>query len=301
VSDFTNDFWAWYVAIITLSSILACAVFLRTLTMRRVPPGKTAEMTGHVWDEDLAEYNNPMPSWWMWLFYLTLLFGAAYLLLFPGLGRFAGVLGWTSAGEYRNEMARADERFGPLYAKFQSMDLKAVAADPQAREMGQRLFLTYCAQCHASDGRGSRGFPNLADNDWLYGGDPETIQQSILNGRGGQMPTFGAALGADGVKDVAHYVMSLSGLTHDSLRAARGKPIFEQNCVACHGPDGKGNQQIGAPNLTDKTWLYGGGETTIIETITQGRHGVMPAWGEFLGPAKVHLLAAYVWGLSNRP
>ncbi|HZP92461.1 MAG TPA: cytochrome-c oxidase, cbb3-type subunit III [Burkholderiales bacterium] len=301
MSDFTNDFWAWYVAIITLSSILACAVFLRTLTMRRVPPGKTAEMTGHVWDEDLAEYNNPMPSWWMWLFYLTLLFGAAYLLLFPGLGRFAGVLGWTSAGEYRNEMARADERFGPLYAKFQSMDLKAVAADPQAREMGQRLFLTYCAQCHASDGRGSRGFPNLADNDWLYGGDPETIQQSILNGRGGQMPTFGAALGADGVKDVAHYVMSLSGLTHDSLRAARGKPIFEQNCVACHGPDGKGNQQIGAPNLTDKTWLYGGGETTIIETITQGRHGVMPAWGEFLGPAKVHLLAAYVWGLSNRP
>jgi cytochrome c oxidase cbb3-type subunit 3 len=254
---------------------------------------------GHVWDENLEEYNNPLPNWWRWLFYITMVFGLAYLVLYPGLGKFGGTYNWTSTGQYEAEQARAAERYGPLFAKFAAMDIPAVAADPKAREMGQRLFLNYCAQCHASDARGSRGFPNLADDDWLYGGDPATIKATIVNGRNGIMPPLGPVLGDEGVKDAAHYVLSLSGLTHDSLLASSGKALFAANCVACHGADGKGNAALGAPNLTDKVWLYGGGETSISETIRAGRNNKMPAWGEFLGDAKAHLLAAYVWGLSN--
>jgi cytochrome c oxidase cbb3-type subunit 3 len=232
------------------------------------------------------------------MFYITIVFGLVYLAFFPGLGKFAGVLNWSSSGQYDGEMADAEQRFGPLYAKYMAMDLKAVAADAQAREMGQRLFLNYCAQCHASDGRGSRGFPNLADNDWLYGGEAETIKTTITGGRQGIMPPF-SVLGSEGVKDTAHYVLSLSGMTHDSLRSARGRANFEQNCVACHGAEGKGNPMLGAPNLTDSVWLHGRGESSIIETVTKGRHNVMPPWGPFLGESKTHLLAAYVWSLSN--
>jgi cytochrome c oxidase cbb3-type subunit 3 len=179
------------------------------------------------------------------------------------------------------------------------MDIPAVAADPQAREIGQRLFLNYCSQCHASDARGGRGFPNLADDDWLYGGDPATIEATITGGRNGVMPPLGAMLGEDGVKNAAHYVLSLSGSEHDAALAAKGKQTFATICAACHGQDGKGNTALGAPNLTDRIWLYGGGLATIAETIRNGRNNKMPAWGEFLGQAKVHLLAAYVWGLSH--
>jgi cytochrome c oxidase cbb3-type subunit 3 len=224
----------------------------------------------------------------------------AYLVLYPGLGKFAGTYKWTSTGQYESEQARAAERYGPLFAKFASMDIPAVAGDPKAREIGQRLFLNYCAQCHASDARGSRGFPNLADNDWLYGDDPATIKATIVNGRNGVMPPFGPVLGDEGVKATAHYVLALSGLTHDSLLVAKGKELFATNCVACHGADGKGNAALGAPNLTDKVWLYVGGETTISETIRAGRNNKMPAWGDFLGDAKSHVLAAYVWSLSQR-
>ncbi|HWH48412.1 MAG TPA: cytochrome-c oxidase, cbb3-type subunit III [Burkholderiales bacterium] len=298
MSDFTSDFWSYYVAVITVVSIVACAILLWAMGSRRAPGQKVATM-GHVWDEDLEEYNNPLPNWWRWLFYITIFFSLAYLILYPGLGRFAGTFEWTSAGQYHAEQARAAERYGPLFAKFAAMDIPAVAADPKAREIGQRLFLNYCAQCHASDAHGSRGFPNLADNDWLYGGDPATIKATIVNGRNGIMPPFGAVLGDEGVKDTAHYVLSLSGLTHDSLFAHRGKALFVANCVACHGADGKGNPALGAPNLTDRVWLYGGGETTVSETISAGRNNKMPAWGEFLDDAKTHLLAAYIWGLSN--
>jgi cytochrome c oxidase cbb3-type subunit 3 len=299
VSDFTHDFWSWYVAAVTLVSIIACAVLLWAQTTRKLAPGEKAGTMGHVWDEDLAEYNNPMPNWWRWLFYITIVFSLAYLVLYPGLGRFSGVLGWTSGGQYDKEIAVADERFGPLYAKYVAMDLKEVAADPQARDMGERLFLNYCAQCHASDARGSRGFPNLADKDWLYGGEPETIKASIQGGRQGIMPAFGSILGGQGAKDTAHYVLLLAGMTHDNLRVARGKPNFETNCAVCHGADAKGNPALGAPNLTDGVWLYGQGESAIVETINNGRHNVMPAWGEFLGEARTHILAAYVWSLSN--
>jgi cytochrome c oxidase cbb3-type subunit 3 len=196
-------------------------------------------------------------------------------------------------------MKHAAETYDPIFNKFLKQDLKAVAADPEAKQMGQRLFVTYCSQCHGSDAGGARGFPNLGDKDWLYGGDPETIKASIMNGRTGIMPPHGPVLGDAGVKEVANYVFSLSGKSHDANLAAAGKPKFEQICAACHTPAGTGMQALGAPNLTDKVWLYGSSEATVIETITKGRNGVMPAWKDFLGEAKVHLLAAYVYGLSE--
>lgn len=310
MSDFTSGFWGPYVAALTLLSILACGVLLYWIGRKRVksptqaPGGAAPDTTGHVWDGDLAEYNNPLPRWWMWLFYITIVFSLAYLVLYPGLGKLPGALGWTSVGEHASEVADFDARQAPLYAKYSAMDIRQVAVDPQAHAMGERLFLANCAQCHGSDAGGGKGFPNLRDNDWEYGGDPVSIKESITNGRNGIMPPFGPILGDNGVKNVAHYVRSLSGLPADSLRAQVGKPIFMQNCAACHGADGKGNQQIGAPNLTDQIWLYGGTEATIVETISKGRGEAsaitrMPAHKDLLDPGKIHLLTAYVWGLSN--
>jgi cytochrome c oxidase cbb3-type subunit 3 len=298
MADFTSGFWSAAIAIITLVSVIGCALLLYSQSTRRGGGGEV-DTTGHTWDEDLAEYNNPLPRWWMWLFYITVLFALVYLALFPGLGSFGGALGWSSQQRFETEMAAANRQFGPLYEKYLGMDLRAVAADAQAREMGQRLFLNNCAQCHGSDARGSRGFPNLRDGDWIYGGSPEQIQTIIAQGRGGMMPAQAAILGSsDDVKDVAAYVLSLSGRTHDGLRAQRGKPKFAQTCDACLGQDGKGNVMLGAPNLSDGVWLYGGSEPAIIETISKGRNGRMPAHQELLGEAKVHLLAAYLLSLQ---
>ena len=299
MSDFNSEFWSVYVAVITVVSILACGLLLWRLSTKRLPAGQKAGTMGHVWDENLQEYNNPLPRWWMWLFYITIVFALVYLALYPGLGSFPGILKWSSHGQYEGEQAAAKEKYEPIYAKYAAMPIPAVAADPQAREIGQRLFLNYCAQCHASDARGGKGFPNLTDKDWLWGGDPDTIVATITNGRSGVMPPWGGVVGEEGAKDLANYVRSLSGGANDELRAHHGKELFQANCVVCHGPEGKGNPAMGAPNLTDDIWLYGGGQTTLVETITKGRNGVMPAWGEFLGPQKVHILAAYVYGLSH--
>jgi cytochrome c oxidase cbb3-type subunit 3 len=298
MSDFSGAFWEYYVAIITLAGIAGCALLLWTMSTRRAA-GAKPETTGHVWDEDLGEYNHPLPRWWMWLFYLTIVFSLVYLALYPGLGIYDGAFQWSSAGEHENDVKQAEQQYGPLYAKYAALDLKALAKDPEARSMGQRLFLNNCAQCHASDAGGSRGFPNLADGDWLYGGEPDLIKASILNGRKGVMPAFGPVLGAEGAKDLAHYVMSLSGRSADSVRVSRGKEKFAVTCLACHGPEGKGNIALGAPNLTDKVWLHGSSEPVLIETISKGRSSTMPAHKEFLSEAKIHLLAAYVYGLSN--
>lgn len=300
MSDALNPFWDYYVAILVVVSILACGVLLWSQTKRRVPRAQV-ETTGHVWDGDLTELNNSLPRWWMWLFYITIAFGLLYLVLFPGTALWGGMLGWSSTGQFKAENARADQKYGPLYSRFAGEDLKLVAADARAHAIGERLFMNSCAQCHGSDARGSKGFPNLTDNDWLFGGAPETIQQTILEGRHGLMPPMAAALGsADDVRNVANYVVSLSGGGHDSLRAALGRSKFGV-CAACHGADGKGNLALGAPNLTDKVWLFGGSVESIIETITKGRESVMPAQKDVLGPDKVHVLAAYVWSLSHAP
>ena len=291
-----SDFWNAYVVVIVLVSILACAILLYVQGKAKFTPGKSM---GHVWDETLEEYNNPMPKWWSWLFVITVIFSLVYLALYPGLGNFKGLLGWTSSGQYQIERERIDATVKPLYDKYSAMDLQAIAGDKQAMEMGKRLYLTYCMQCHGADARGAKGFPNLTDSDWQFGGEPAQIEQTIADGRMGVMPAH-AQLGADTIKDLANYVRSLSGLPNDSVRAAKGKEAFNSaGCSGCHGPDGKGMQALGAPNLTDKVWLYGSSEATIVETITNGRQNKMPAWKEFLGDAKVHLLAAYVLSLGQ--
>ena len=308
MSDFTSGFWSVYVALLTIVSIAACGVLLYVMGKMRVkkaPQGGSPDTTGHVWDEDLSEYNNPLPRWWMWLFYITIAFGFLYLALYPGLGNLPGILGWTSAGAYANERKAFDAETAPLYAKYLAMDVKDIAKDPAAQAMGERLFLNNCAQCHGSDAGGAFGIPNLRDQDWLYGGEPDKIKESITNGRNGIMPPFGASLGPDGVSNVVNYVRSLSGLPTDPLKVQLGKPIFMANCSPCHGQDGKGNQALGAPNLTDQIWLYSGSAAVVTETVTNGRGTAgaavsrMPSHQD-MDPAKIQLLTAYVWGLSNR-
>ena len=297
MSDFTSGFWSVYVAVLTVVSIGACAVLLQALSRRKV--STDPDKTGHVWDEDLDEYNNPLPRWWIWLFWITIVFSVVYLWLYPGLGTYEGAWKWTSAGQYGEEINVAEHEVAPLYAKYEKAELMTIAADGNARAIGQKLFLNYCVQCHASDARGGKGFPNLTDDAWLYGGEIETIEKTIADGRTGVMPAWGPVLGPEGVLDVANYVRSLSGLEHDKARADRGKASFQRICVGCHGPEGKGSRIVGAPDLTDKVWEYGSSEKTIVETITKGRNNRMPAHRELLGDARVKLLAAYVYSLSH--
>jgi cytochrome c oxidase cbb3-type subunit 3 len=299
MSDFTHNFWSFYVAGLTLVSIFAC-VLLLWLTARKKIVSSSDNTTGHVWDEDLTEMNNPMPRWWMWMFVLTIVFGLGYLAFYPGLGNFAGKLGWSEIKEYQEEMQRGEAEIAPVYARFASMTTQQLAGDAPAMAIGERLFMNNCAQCHGSDAHGSKGFPNLTDGDWLYGGSPEKISETIHNGRIGVMPPMAAAVGTpDDVRNVAHYVLSLSGSPHDSLRASLGKPKFAA-CAACHGMDGKGNQALGAPNLTDDVWLHGWGEAAIVAMINNGKTNEMPAQAGKLTEPQLAVLAAYVWGQSNR-
>lgn len=298
MSDFFSDYWSYYITAISLVGIVWCVWLL--FSQRRVTktPGAT-EDTGHVWDGDLRELNNPLPRWWMWMFLLACVFSVGYLVLYPGLGSYAGVLGFSTQGELAAHRQAAEKVQNEIYGKYLSMDVKQVAADPDAREIGQRLFLNYCAQCHGSDARGSRGFPNLADNDWIYGGEPDTIRQSITKGRNGMMPPFAGMIDGKLAGDTAQYVRSLSGLTSDPIRASRGEGTFKTTCAACHGSSGKGNQALGAPNLSDSVWLYGSSEGSIVDAILKGHNGHMPAHEEILTPERIRMLTAYVWGLSN--
>ncbi len=305
MADFFNDGWSLYIIVLTVLSIIGCGLLLWSQSKLKVKldtEGKPlpVQTTGHVWDEDLMENNHPLPAWWSKLFYLTIVFAFGYLALFPGLGSIQGMLGWSQASKYEQEMQAGEQQYGPIFTKYQAMAIPALAQDPQAREIGERLFLNSCAQCHGSDAQGSKGFPNLADGDWLYGGDPDTVKTSILEGRTGMMPPMAAAIGGgEEVRNVANYVLSLSGSSHDPIKAVMGKAKFGA-CAACHGAEGRGNPVLGAPNLTDKTWLYGGGINNVMDAINKGRGNMMPAHKTLLSEAKVHLLAAYVWGLSNK-
>ena len=245
--------------------------------------------------------NNPLPRWWVWLFVITVVFALAYLAMYPGLGNYAGKFGWSQISQYEAEVAKGNKEVEPLYAKFNSMKPEDVAGDAQAMAIGERLFMNNCSQCHGSDARGSKGFPNLTDNDWLYGGSPAKIVETLTNGRIGNMPPMAAAVGTpDEVRNVANYVLSLSGSPHDSVKAALGKSKFTA-CAACHGADGKGNQAIGAPNLTDDIWLHGWGENAIVAMINNGKVNQMPAQKDKLTESQIHVLASYVWSLSNKP
>jgi cytochrome c oxidase cbb3-type subunit III len=299
MSDFNASFWSVYVTGVTLIGILACLALLWITARKKMAPSAD-NTTGHVWDEDLREANNPMPRWWMWMFVLSIVFGLLYLAAYPGLGSYPGQLAWTTRGEHAAEMAQAEKQLAPLYAQFTAKKVEELAGDANAMAVGERLFMNNCAQCHGSDARGSKGFPNLSDTDWLHGGTPDKIVETITKGRKGQMPPMAAAVGApDDVKNVANYVLSLSNSPHDSVRAQLGKSKFTV-CAACHGADGKGNQAIGAPNLTDDIWLHGWGEQAITAMVNQGKLNEMPAQESKLSEAQIHVLAAYVWGLSNK-
>ncbi len=300
-SDFTSNFWNVYIAVIVLLSFLGLAWLLFSQNKAKTNQSGQNDTMGHSWD-DIEEYNNPLPRWWFYLFILTMIFGAGYLFAYPGLGDYKGSLKWTSKNQYEGEVKAATAKFQPVYDKFAKMSIEQVAADPQAQRIGQNLFNTYCIQCHGSDAKGNKGFPNLTDKDWLWGGKPDQIHETIKNGRIAAMPAWGPILGEERVKDTTHYVMALSGKQHDAERAARGKVLYAgppANCFTCHGPDGKGVLGLG-PNLTDDTWLWGGSEKAITETITSGRNNQMPAWNNFLDDSKLHIMTAYVWGLSNK-
>ena len=299
MADFNSDFWHWYIAILTVISILACVWLIRWMTSGFQHKDEV-ESTGHIWDGDLTELNNPLPRWWLGLFYITLAFGGFYLLLYPGLGTFGGLLGWTSKGAYEQEVEKVEAEVGPLFAGYQETPILDLIKDENALKVGERLYLNYCSTCHGSDARGARGYPNLRDKDWIWGGDPESIKTTLMNGRIGAMPAWEGPLGGEsGVDEVTQYVLSLSGRATIEDLAEKGKAKYEVFCIACHGPTGAGNTALGAPNLSDDTWLYGGSISRIAESIAKGRNGQMPAQGERLGDAKVHLLAAYVYGLSQ--
>lgn len=293
-----SNFWSFYIIAIVALNIGGCAWLLLWSRRMDIKDMHADGTTGHEYD-GIREYNNPLPGWWLTLFWITIFFGLVYLALYPGLGKFQGILGWTSVGELVKEEKNYNEQYGVIYANYASVPVKELATDAQAMKIASRLFANNCSTCHGTDAHGGRGFPNLTDNDWLYGGSPESIQETIMNGRNGIMPPWQDVLGDAGVKQVTNHVRLLSGLKADSTLATAGQNIFAEKCTACHGSDGRGNPLIGAPDLTDKIWLYGNSEATVIKTIALGRNGHMPAQKDNLGAEKAHLLTAYVWSLSQ--
>jgi len=302
MSDFSSNYWSIFVAVVSVLGIVYCALLLWFSSQVKVQVHNPDDLTtGHIWDETLQEMNNPLPRWWLWLFILTMVFAVFYYIAYPGLGSFGGQLGWTSQNEYDQEITQANKALEPIYAAFDAQAPEKLAGDPKAMAVGERLFMNNCSQCHGSDARGSKGFPNLTDKDWLHGGSPDKINETITKGRVGQMPPMAAAVGTpEDVRNVSQYVLSMSGSPHDSVRAALGQSKFGA-CAACHGADGKGNQALGSANLTDKVWLHGWGAEAIVSMINAGKINQMPAQDGRLTPSQIHVLTAYVWGFSNKP
>ncbi len=287
--------WSIYIVALTALNLIGLIWLLLATAAKPKNDKPATETMGHVWDGDIEELNNPLPRWWFVLFILTFIFGFAYLALYPGLGTFKGSLGWSSGGEVQAELDATNAKLETLFASFRNQPLAALVDNPAATKVGRNVFANNCAACHGSDARGAVGYPNLVDGDWLYGGQPETVLASIMNGRHGMMPPMVATLPGNGVDEVANYALSLSGLAHDARLAAAGKPKFEMICAACHGADGKGNQALGAPNLTDDIWLHGNGNLEGIKhTITYGAAGVMPVWGPIIGEDRARLAAAWI-------
>jgi cytochrome c oxidase cbb3-type subunit 3 len=286
---------SWYIIIGTVSSMLGCFWLIFWTNKQRQSPEDIAESESHVWDENIRELNNPLPMWWLWVFILSLIFSAIYLAVYPGLGSFAGTSGWSQTNQYDQEVAAAEERYGPMFAKYGATPVKDLIHDPKAMSMGSSLFANYCSQCHGSTAQGGRGFPNLTDDAWLYGGEPDKIEFTILNGRSGIMPALAPALGTD-LDAMISYVRSMAD-GQDTSSPAHAK--YMTLCIACHGPEGTGNQLLGAPSLVDEIWLYGSSDKEIRRTLTEGRNGVMPANSSLIGPDRARILAAYVYGLSQ--
>lgn len=292
-------FWHWFVAVGTIVFVLWC-IWLVSWSAKQGPQNLADEdLVGHKWDGDIEEWNNPAPKWWLYLYFITIFWAIGYMVLYPGIGAFEGTLGWSQEGQYEEEMAAAAARYDPIYVGFAAMDFAELAAEPDAQRLGASLYASYCTTCHGSDARGATGFPNLTDDDWLWGNSEAQLTASIRAGRIAVMPNLSGALGGDeGVDNMVSYVRSLSDLEVADDDAMGMQPMFVALCSACHRPDGTGNQLLGAPNLSDDTWLYGSSADTVRTSIVEGRNGVMPAHGDLLGDDRSKILAAYVYSLS---
>jgi cytochrome c oxidase cbb3-type subunit 3 len=292
-----SSFWSWWIIVLTVISFVL--IFWILLANRKGDAeGPDVGTTGHAAD-GIEEFDNPLPYWWFLMFLFTLVFGIAYLIAYPGMGNFPGLLGWTQLGQWEEQVEAADERFSAMRHKYLAMPIEDVAADPPAVKMGQRMFANECSQCHGSDAKGSYGFPNLSDGDWIWGGTPDAIKHSITHGRQAAMPPWGAMLGEDGVNNVTAYVRGLNGMNVDADAASAGQEKFAMLCTACHGAEATGNPMLGAANLTNGIWLYGGEADQIAHSVRAGRNGVMPSFKDTIGEDKIHLIAAYVYSLSN--
>jgi len=291
-----TSFWSGWVILLTVLTIVLITWVLFANRQRERRSGERT--TGHEYD-GIEELDNPLPAWWFWMFAITIIWGVAYLIVYPGLGNFPGLLGWTQVEQHDREVAAADEKFRAMRDRYLAMPVEEIANDPALRKMGQRIFGNNCAQCHGADAKGSYGFPNLTDGDWIWGGSPEAIKATLINGRQAAMPPWEAILGDKGIAEATAYVLSLNGRDADPARVAAGEAHFKTYCAACHGADGTGNPALGAPNLTNGIWLYGGSESQISHSLRVGRNGVMPAFEQTLSEDKIHILTAWVYGLSN--
>lgn len=285
--------WHWFVVLGTLLS-LAAMLWLLIANRHKTNQGST----GHEWD-GIQELDNPLPFWWVGMFVVSIVFTLIYLVYYPGLGNFDGAGDWSSFGQHDNEVARHDARFAPLYAELGSLDEAALWEDRRAMQVGRRLFLNHCSTCHGVNANGAFGFPNLNDEEWIWGSDYQAVRTTLVQGRVAAMPPWGAALGEDGVINMAHFVRQMAGLEHDADKAAAAAPQYNMLCVACHGADGKGNALLGAADLTNDIWLYGGSLEQIIFTLNNGRQGNMPAQADILTDDKIHILTAYVRSLTK--
>lgn len=294
-----SAFWSGWVIVLTLGTVIGCLWLLQVNSKRRVG-GAEEDTTGHVWDKDLKEFNNPLPKWWLSLFWITGVFCFVYLAIYPGLGNFFGLFGWSQVNQYEAEMAEADRQFGNVYAALAGIPLAELPANPEAVRLGRNLFLNRCATCHGSDARGAKGYPNLTDAAWLYGGTPEVVEMSIANGRAGAMPAWGPALGEQGVSEVVAFILSRSGRSNaDAAAIASGQQKYVQFCSACHGAEALGNPALGAPSLTDDDWLHGSSEADIRDVIVNGRISQMPAQSDVLSADRIRVLVAYVLSLGR--
>ena len=291
------SFWSYWIIILTTVTIVGISWIL--FANRKREQQSTEKTTGHIYD-GIEELDNPLPAWWFYMFVITIVWGIGYLIVYPGMGNYAGAIGWTQVGQYDREVAAAEEKYRDMRDRYLALPVEEIAVDPAVRKMGMRLFANNCAQCHGADAGGAYGFPNLRDDDWLYGGDAATIKATLVNGRQAVMPAWGSVIGDEGIADVTQYVLSLNGRDVDPARAEAGKTVFQTYCVACHGADGTGNPALGAPNLTNGVWLYGGSAEQISQTLHAGRNGMMPAFKDTLSEDKIHILTAYVYGLNKQ-
>ncbi|WOJ93899.1 cytochrome-c oxidase, cbb3-type subunit III [Congregibacter variabilis] len=290
-----TSFWSGWVIVLTIVTLILVTWLLFANRKRHAVDEKT---TGHVYD-GIEEWDNPLPGWWFAMFVITIIWGIGYLIAYPGMGNFPGVLGWSSVTQHEQEVAVADEKFRAMRDKYLAMSIEEIYQDPKVRKMGMRIYGNNCSQCHGLDAAGALGFPNLADDDWLYGGSADAIKHTLVNGRRAAMPPWESILGEDGIAEATAYVLSLNSREADPKLVQAGEKHYQTYCVACHGPEAKGNTLMGAPNLTNGIWLYGGSQEQIAHSLRVGRNGVMPAFANTLSEDKIHLVAAYIYGLSK--